>query len=202
MAITQSYTLVSILCSGMDRLLSYRVRGGDYGTATATDVLAPKTIGTPDGILTGTIPDRGAGGTITPGTTNVTRQSGYYSSDIIVQGSAALVSGNIRKGVNLFGVTGNYAMQFVRESIIIPLNGTVGVTLPFDYGLFLAGTAIGTVAAWSGETIKSQDVTGNTGSHYQFTFNRVAANRVNLGISSGTNSYQCSYAAQEIMPKP
>ncbi len=45
--------------------LSYRVRG-EYGTAIASEVLAGKTIGTESGLLTGTMVNNGAGGTVTP----------------------------------------------------------------------------------------------------------------------------------------
>lgn len=58
--------------------------GGEYGTAVAGDVLAGKTIGTEDGLVTGTIVNRGAGGTVTPGTTAQTKLAGYYSSDITI----------------------------------------------------------------------------------------------------------------------
>ncbi|MCK6075249.1 tail fiber protein [Paenibacillus silvae] len=58
--------------------------GGEYGTAKAGDVLVGKTIGTEDGLVTGTIVNRGAGGTVTPGATTQTKLAGYYSSDITI----------------------------------------------------------------------------------------------------------------------
>lgn len=48
--------------------------------------------------------------TITPGTTNQTAVSAntYVGGAITVKGDANLVSNNIKNGVNIFGVTGNY----------------------------------------------------------------------------------------------
>lgn len=53
------------------------------------------------------IPNRGAGGTVTPGTTNQSKAAGYYSSPITVQGDADLVAANIRSGVDIFGTVGS-----------------------------------------------------------------------------------------------
>ncbi|GBF75758.1 hypothetical protein PA598K_04189 [Paenibacillus sp. 598K] len=109
--------------------------GGEYGDAAAGDVLAGKTIGTEDGLVTGilaltgdataaqvltgrtyydtdakarrtgSMPNRGAV-TITPGTANQTIQNGYHSGSGVVQGSANLKAANIRSGTTIFGVTG------------------------------------------------------------------------------------------------
>ncbi|MEK4980993.1 phage tail protein [Bacillus sp. FSL K6-6540] len=78
------------------------------GNATAGDVLAGKTFSNAVGNnRTGTMPNRGAGGLITPGTTNITKQAGYYSSDIIIRGEPNKIPGNIRVGVSLDGVPGS-----------------------------------------------------------------------------------------------
>ena len=58
------------------------------------------------GLTTGQMTNNGAGTTITPGTTDQTLSSGYWSTVNTVAGSANLVSGNIKSGVNIFGVTG------------------------------------------------------------------------------------------------
>lgn len=49
--------------------------------------------------------------TITPGTTNQTAvSSGYYTGGAVtVKGDSNLVAGNIKSGVSIFGVNGNYA---------------------------------------------------------------------------------------------
>ncbi len=80
--------------------------GGEYGTAGAAQVLAPYTIGTEGGLVTGAIPSRGTA-TITPGTTNQIITAGQYLSGVqTIKGDANLVAGNIKSGVNIFGVTG------------------------------------------------------------------------------------------------
>lgn len=48
--------------------------------------------------------------TFTPGTQAITIQSGrYLTGNQVISGSANLVSGNIKNGVSIFGVTGSYA---------------------------------------------------------------------------------------------
>lgn len=77
------------------------------GNATPADVLSGKTFSNIGGNnLTGAMPNRGAGGTVTPGTTNQTKLEGYYSSVITILGDAGLVPGNIPKDISLFGVQG------------------------------------------------------------------------------------------------
>ncbi|GAE07284.1 phage tail protein [Paenibacillus sp. JCM 10914] len=77
------------------------------GNATAADVLAGKTFSNATGNnLIGSIPNRGVGGTITPGTTNQTKEAGYYSSALTVLGDPDLVAANIREGMEIFGVIG------------------------------------------------------------------------------------------------
>ena len=62
-------------------------------------------------VLTGTIASRGAQ-TITPGTSNQTIAAGQYLSGTqTIAGDSDLVAGNIKNGVNIFGVTGNYQGQ-------------------------------------------------------------------------------------------
>ena len=58
--------------------------------------------------ITGTIPSKGAA-TFTPGTSNQTINAGQYLSGTqTIQGDGDLVAGNIKSGVNIFGVTGTY----------------------------------------------------------------------------------------------
>lgn len=57
--------------------------------------------------MTGTIPSQGAQ-TITPGTSAKTIAAGrYLSGQQTVAGDANLVSGNIKKGISIFGVSGS-----------------------------------------------------------------------------------------------
>ena len=77
------------------------------GTAVAGDVLSGKTfINSTGQTVTGTMVNRGGAQTVTPGTSNKTLNAGYYSGNITIAGDADLVAGNIKSGVNIFGVTG------------------------------------------------------------------------------------------------
>ncbi|MDN4069277.1 phage tail protein [Paenibacillus vini] len=77
------------------------------GNATVGDVIAGKTFSnaSANGLI-GTIPDQGAGGTVTPGTTNQTKAAGRYTSAITILGDPDLVAGNLPKDVNIFNVQG------------------------------------------------------------------------------------------------
>lgn len=78
-------------------------------TATANDILSGKTAYVNGQKITGTIAFAPAQ-TITPTTTSlIAARSGYYTSgDIIVAGDVNLVANNIKSGVSIFGVAGNY----------------------------------------------------------------------------------------------
>ena len=80
------------------------------GNAAATDVRKGKTFSTVSlSNATGTMPEQG-GSTTTPGTTNKTIVSAnrYVTGNIVVAGNSNLTAGNIKKGVNIFGVTGSW----------------------------------------------------------------------------------------------
>ena len=114
--------------------------GGEYGTATAAEVLTGYTLGTEGGVvngalalsgdalpanvlagktfyntnakskLTGTIPAKGSQ-TYTPGTTNqVIAANQYLTGPQTIAGSANLLAANIKEGVNIFGVVGTLAI--------------------------------------------------------------------------------------------
>ncbi|WP_418041130.1 phage tail protein [Paenibacillus xylanilyticus] len=106
------------------------------GTATAAQVLAGATFSNATGNgRTGTMANQGAGGTVTPGTANQTKAAGYYSSAITVLGDADLIPGNIKSGVNIFGVDGNVTPgkrsangQATSSTSTFPLADTFGVS--------------------------------------------------------------------------
>ncbi|MCC6847377.1 MAG: DUF1566 domain-containing protein [Deltaproteobacteria bacterium] len=76
------------------------------GTAVAADVLAGKTFSSGAGLgLTGTMPNNGAVN-VTPGTAPQAIAAGYHNGAGAVAGDADLVAGNVKNGVDLFGVTG------------------------------------------------------------------------------------------------
>ena len=79
-------------------------------TAQASHILSPYTAYGASGKITGTIPSQ-AGKTITPGTAQQTAISSgtYASGNILVAGDANLKAQNIKSGVSIFGVNGEYA---------------------------------------------------------------------------------------------
>ena len=87
-------------------------------TATQSEVLATKTFAKGGQILTGTMPNIGKQtGAITAKAQSVTIQQGYHDGSGSVQISsteqAKIIAGNIRNGVQILGVTGNYAGEAV-----------------------------------------------------------------------------------------
>ncbi|MBI3784890.1 MAG: DUF1566 domain-containing protein [Deltaproteobacteria bacterium] len=77
------------------------------GTAGVADVLATKTFSNDISTgLTGTMPNNGAV-TLMPAATDQPIAAGYHNGAGKVSGDADLISGNIRSGVNLFGVAGD-----------------------------------------------------------------------------------------------
>ena len=77
------------------------------GTAVAADVLGGKTFSSSAGLGdTGTMAANGAV-TLTPSTTDQTIPAGYHDGSGKCVGDADLLSGNIKSGVNLFGVDGD-----------------------------------------------------------------------------------------------
>ena len=77
------------------------------GNAVASNVLSGKTfINSTGKTVTGTMADRGGAQTVTPGTSNKTLNSGYYSGNITVKGDSNLKAENIVSGKSIFGVSG------------------------------------------------------------------------------------------------
>ncbi|MDK8188961.1 hypothetical protein QP794_02530 [Paenibacillus sp. UMB7766-LJ446] len=82
--------------------------GSSSGTAQPAQVLAGETFGNDNGDQVGTMPNRGALGTITPGTTNQPILEGYTLGGEVL-GDPDLIASNIKNGVNIYGVVGNFA---------------------------------------------------------------------------------------------
>ncbi len=90
--------------------------GGEYGTATPADVLAPKTIGTDEGVKTGTMQDL-RGENLPAGWFNAERKTTVQVNqplsglvDAYTQYEVdmpTLLSSNIKNGVRVFGVDGD-----------------------------------------------------------------------------------------------
>jgi len=80
------------------------VKCSSTGNATDADVLSGKTYSNDGGASTGTMPDNGAF-SLTCGDSDQGVAAGYYSGGTLT-GDANLLSGNIKCGVTIFGVTG------------------------------------------------------------------------------------------------
>lgn len=96
------------------------------GDAVAGNVLAGKTFYKDDAKtkLTGTIASKAAA-TITPGTTNQTIAAGQYLSGAqTIAGSANLVAGNIKEGVNIFGKVGTLKPPLTLNASQLKLRAT------------------------------------------------------------------------------
>jgi len=125
------------------------------GTATTANVLFGQTFfgdsQTNWTLQTGTMTNVGAQ-TITPTTTNTTITAGYHNGSGYCAGDADLVTGNIRSGVNIFGIDGN-------SNVVNTATGTA------EAGDILSGKI-----AWvdgseiTGNVTAGSNVAGNNGS--------------------------------------
>ena len=87
-------------------------------TAAVGEVLATKTFAARGQVYTGTMPNRGAvTGTISDKNTPYTIPTGFHDGSGTVgldsTEAAKLISGNIKAGVELFGVTGDYSGEAI-----------------------------------------------------------------------------------------
>lgn len=122
---------------------------GAFGNATASDLLSGKTASTDVGQITGTMVNNGAGGTVTPGTSNQTKAAGYYSSAITITGDADLTAANIKSGVNIFGVVGT--LQPPTDSLTVSLVVETGYSISQSQLIMLNGS--GKAVPYTGSSI-------------------------------------------------
>lgn len=137
-------------------------------TAVAGDILEGKIAYVNGEKIAGNIPSKAAT-TITPSASTQTAISAgtYASGNIIVAGDADLVSSNIKKGVNIFGVAGSYDAA----SAALNFNVVGGIGRPYslvDYNDFVNATnttstilnngitLTSTQGAWQGATYNSK----------------------------------------------
>lgn len=118
--------------------LAISVPVAQFGTATAADVAKGKTFTSSAGLkVTGTKEESTPTlqeKTVTPAASEqtVTPDSGYDGlSNVVVEGDANLVSGNIKSGVTIFGVAGSYVGS---GKTLVAKEGTT-TTASFDTGL-------------------------------------------------------------------
>lgn len=87
-------------------------------TARASEILSGKTAGVNGQIVTGEMPNRGAvSGTISDKSTPYTIPSGFHDGSGTVSidstESAKIIAGNIKAGVEILGVTGDYSGEAI-----------------------------------------------------------------------------------------
>ncbi len=120
---------------GMPSLIS-QISTPLTGNAVVGDVLSGKTFYSNDATKkTGTMTNRGAV-TLTPSKTNQTITAGYHNGSGYVVGDSDLVAANIKKSVNIFGVTGTYegtAPNLQSKSVTYTSNGIAKVTPDAGY---------------------------------------------------------------------
>lgn len=145
--IASAITDMGQAASGSDTFdtLATKIRDiSDDANATVADVLSGKTFYQGGVKRTGTMSNRGAGGTVTPGTANIIKSAGYYSSDITIQGDADLISSNILNNKTIFNVTGNVVpgppngLKYIMRPMFGLVQGyhdldTVNITWNIDY---------------------------------------------------------------------
>ena len=124
------------------------------GDATAGDVLATKTFSNSlSNGITGTMANNG-GTSFTPTTAAQTIAAGYYDGSGSVSGDTDLVTGNIKSGVNIFGVSGKTEVVDTTEA-----------TSPAAAADILSGKkAYVNGAAVTGTVTAGSNVTGTAGS--------------------------------------
>lgn len=122
--------------------------GGEYGTATASDVLTGKTLGTENGVVNGTMPTKAAA-TITPGTTNQTIAAGQYLAGAqTIIGDADLISANILAGANIFGVQGTVQPKLYFNTSRSGNDGSVTISWGFPYKVLIVTNTYGSAAIY------------------------------------------------------
>jgi Phage-related tail fibre protein len=171
--------------------------GGEYGTAAAGDVRAGKTIGTEAGVITGTLPVNATSAqTVTPGTADIVKAAGIYDGAITIKGDPDLVSGNIRAGVDLFGVVGSSTVVNTADAVLDPqylLTGYSG----YDDGVKKAGTMAnnGAVTITPGATAKAIPAGYHNGSGIVSAVSNLLASNIKKGVVVGgvSGTYGSSY---------
>ena len=130
-------------------LLAANIKAGVtvYGTAgtftadaaaVASDIISGKSGYVNGTKVAGNIPDRGAGGAVTPGTAAITKLAGRYTSDIVIDGDADLVASNIKNTANIFGVQGNVSPDVLDENWYSKQTGFVSIDATTDLDPYIA----------------------------------------------------------------
>jgi hypothetical protein len=110
------------------------------GEVRAEEVLEGKTFSNAQGAnLTGTMPNQGAQ-TYLPSTQNQVIAAGYHNGQGVVSGDENLKASNIVKGVELFGITGQYESIPSASGTVVASEVLVGKTFSNNQETDLMGT--------------------------------------------------------------
>ncbi len=121
--------------SGSDTFTQLTIKIRDISkdaTAVASNILVGKTAYVNGSKVNGTMSSKGSV-TITPGTTNQIIPAGHHNGSGYVIGDVDLIASNIKHGVNVFGVIGEYrpiALESTTGYTAIPTN-TMGNVIDF-----------------------------------------------------------------------
>jgi|GEM_PF-2551194 len=207
-------SIYTLRYNGTDFIL--QGEGGEYGDATAGNVLAGKTIGTDAGLVTGTMPNRTGHVTAQSisrsGTTLRLRpQPGYYaadSSNSVQISDSNFIPGNIREGVNLFGLSGSFVsgkqVSYISNYTNIENNTIITFPnisfIPSQVILFVsmelfgyaysqgAGARISSFIAYGpvlNQTGSSMQIDNNSNFYYEYSgFGNLSINSVSWGTTT------------------
>ena len=165
------------------------------GDAVASNVLSGKTfINSTGQTITGTMANRGGAQTITPGTSNKTLNSGYYSGNITVKGDSNLVAANIVSGKNIFGVAGSAT---VAKKYTSSTTNCIAYMFAYNsntvYYTCVADGVLNIKCVYQRTDISSSSIeTTNMQTDTIYTFNVTAGEKINFKCRT-SNSYSRIY---------
>ena len=157
-------------------------------TATAEQILADMTAYVNGVKVTGTMTNRGAVN-ITPGTANQAIPKGYHNGNGVVAGDPDLVTGNIKAGVNIFGVTGKGTVVDTQDAWLTPQSVLVGYS-GYDDGVKKEGTMpLQDNADATGYKTAVNTFAAPGRLHFYIPHGAYLTNRVDGAITGVNNSY-------------
>jgi len=153
------------------------------GTAVAADVLATKTFSNSSANgMTGIMPDNAAV-TITPGATAQTIPAGYHNGSGTVATDANLVTGNIKNGVNIFGVNGKTEVVDTTEAA----SPAAATDILNGKKAFVNGLPV--IGSLATQTVSNTTVSQPAGNYAAFNLSTVDTDLASGNIKSGMDIF-------------
>jgi len=178
---------------------NFFIKASAEGDAVAANVLAGKVFSNEEETgMEGTIPSKAAQ-TYTPTTTDQTIAASQYLTGVqTISGDADLVTGNIRAGINIFGVAGKTSVVDTADATAVAANILAGVNAYIN-GVKTTGTMVnkaGTTttaptAAATGQSTGYIDITVPAAAYYDTAakLRIYDADFVATNIKVGTNAF-------------